>query len=425
MAHRPLLGALRLFLVYSCATLLVCSSRRSNVVHFLTGAEPLAHPEPSNGRRRIHALAHWERSAGRIRGIIQEKYQVHRYSVDLTVKSISQLDPVGQVDFGGGEYRAAGQIRIASSRLRPEDRYEWWDLERGCYAVAYNETLELADDEMALLEPDTRLLRAGGTHTLTFFRGQSRARRRPADGRRLAPANQAERAHLMSALVHTGRWHRENRADASRNAPSTAKPTTNPVSNAPQKTPANAASAQPSASTGAPQAFRLANARRCHPERSRGTCFSEGTPEAARFSYIYDIRMSVRANLQPFSTRWPKSPRSRAAKMPAAPSVTAAVRLDRLPKSRYIRKLIVLLSLGAAFEFYDLFFTAYIAPALYSSGIFTPTTKGFLGIDGFASLVASLFAGLFIGTLFFSRISDRFGRRSMFSFSCCGIRSAP
>jgi hypothetical protein len=111
-------------------------------------------------------------AATRIRGIIQEKYQVHRYSVDLTVKSISQLDPVGQVDFGGGEYRAAGQIRISPSRLRPEDRYEWWDLDRGCYAVAYNETLELADDEIALLEPDTRLLRAGGTHTLTFFRGK-------------------------------------------------------------------------------------------------------------------------------------------------------------------------------------------------------------------------------------------------------------
>src|SRR5690349_3669709 len=75
----------------------------------------------------------------------------------------------------------------------------------------------------------------------------------------------------------------------------------------------------------------------------------------------------------------------------AAPSqrtgtrITVAARLDRLPKSRYVRKLIVLLSLGACFEFYDLFFSAYIAPAFYSSGIFTPTTKGFLGIEGFAS----------------------------------------
>ena len=102
---------------------------------------------------------------------------------------------------------------------------------------------------------------------------------------------------------------------------------------------------------------------------------------------------------------------------PPGTRVTVAARLDRLPKSRYVRKLILLLSLGACFEFYDLFFSAYIAPAFYTSGIFTPTTKGFLGIDGFASFVAALFAGLFVGTLFFSPASDRFGRRAIFSFS--------
>jgi putative MFS transporter len=101
----------------------------------------------------------------------------------------------------------------------------------------------------------------------------------------------------------------------------------------------------------------------------------------------------------------------------AASRVTVAARLDRLPKSRYIRKLIVLLSLGACFEFYDLFFSAYIAPAFYSTGIFTPTTRGFLGIEGFASFVAALFAGLFVGTLVFSPVSDRFGRKAIFSFS--------
>ena len=101
----------------------------------------------------------------------------------------------------------------------------------------------------------------------------------------------------------------------------------------------------------------------------------------------------------------------------AASLVTVAARLDRLPPSRYLRKLILLLSLGACFEFYDLFFSAYIAPALYASGIFTPTTKGFLGIAGFASFVAALFAGLFVGTLCFSSVADRFGRRSIFSFS--------
>jgi len=95
---------------------------------------------------------------------------------------------------------------------------------------------------------------------------------------------------------------------------------------------------------------------------------------------------------------------------------TVAARLDRLNDSRYIRHLVILLSLGGCFEFYDLFFTAYIAPALYQSGIFTPTTKSFFGV-GFASFVASLFAGMLVGTLLFSRVADRFGRRSIFSFS--------
>jgi putative MFS transporter len=107
--------------------------------------------------------------------------------------------------------------------------------------------------------------------------------------------------------------------------------------------------------------------------------------------------------------------------MPAAQNATSratvAARLDRLPNCRYLRRLVILLSLGGCCEFYDLFFSAYIAPALYRAGIFTPTTRGFLGIDGFASFVASLFAGLFIGALFFSPISDNFGRRSTFSFS--------
>ncbi len=103
--------------------------------------------------------------------------------------------------------------------------------------------------------------------------------------------------------------------------------------------------------------------------------------------------------------------------MAADAAVTVAARLDRLPPLRHTRNLVTLLSLGGWFEFYDLFFTAYVAIGLFKEGLFTATTHGLFDLHGFASFVASLFGGMFIGTLVFSWLSDRFGRRSIFTFA--------
>jgi putative MFS transporter len=94
-----------------------------------------------------------------------------------------------------------------------------------------------------------------------------------------------------------------------------------------------------------------------------------------------------------------------------------SARLDRLPTTRYIWKLVALLSLGGCFEFYDLFLMTYIGPGLIRSGLFAGASVSFFGLTGLASFVAATFAGLFIGTIAFGFTADRFGRRAIFTYS--------
>src|SRR6202049_4135291 len=99
----------------------------------------------------------------------------------------------------------------------------------------------------------------------------------------------------------------------------------------------------------------------------------------------------------------------------SAEEITA--RIDRLPPCWTVWRLIVLLSLGGAFEFYDLFQTAYLSPGLIASGIFRAGAKGLFGLTDQATFAAATFAGLFIGTIVFGSVADRFGRRAVFTFS--------
>ncbi len=103
--------------------------------------------------------------------------------------------------------------------------------------------------------------------------------------------------------------------------------------------------------------------------------------------------------------------------MASPSSATIAARLDRLPSSSYVRRLIILISLGGWFEFYDLFFTAAVGTGLVKAGIFKPPGPNIFEINSLASFIAALFTGLFIGTIGFSWLSDRLGRRSIFTFS--------
>ena len=116
-------------------------------------------------------LASGKQLVQRVRNLISEKYQVHAFAVDLTAKQIYSLNPTGEVDFGGSEYLPAERHPVTSHQKHSQDRYQWWTLMHGAYLLEFNETLELAEDEMALLEPHERLLRAGAEHPAQFLRG--------------------------------------------------------------------------------------------------------------------------------------------------------------------------------------------------------------------------------------------------------------
>src|ERR1700735_1252396 len=99
----------------------------------------------------------------------------------------------------------------------------------------------------------------------------------------------------------------------------------------------------------------------------------------------------------------------------AAEQLTA--RLDRLPMTRTLWIMAILLTSGGFFAGSAIGLIGALGPGLFKAKIFTPTTVSFFGLSGFASFVAALFAGFFVATLLVSQIADRFGRRAIFAYS--------
>jgi MFS transporter, putative metabolite:H+ symporter len=101
----------------------------------------------------------------------------------------------------------------------------------------------------------------------------------------------------------------------------------------------------------------------------------------------------------------------------AGQSRAAAIlaRLDRLPGTRHVWLLVTLISLGGMFELYDLFMTAYVIPGLMKAGLLANVAVSIF--TGPALFVAATFTGLFIGTAAFGYVADKYGRRTIFTYS--------
>lgn len=83
-----------------------------------------------------------------------------------------------------------------------------------------------------------------------------------------------------------------------------------------------------------------------------------------------------------------------------------AARLDRLPPTRWHRKLTFVVGIGAFFDLYEIFLGGVLAAVLAESWHLDDTAKSWV--------IASSFLGMFVGANVLSVLADRFGRRRMF-----------
>jgi putative MFS transporter len=86
-------------------------------------------------------------------------------------------------------------------------------------------------------------------------------------------------------------------------------------------------------------------------------------------------------------------------------------RLDRLPMTRYVWQLLLVLSLCGFFEIYEIALTSTLSAGLIHAGIFAADRRGMFGLGDQATFIAATFLGLFVGTSSCASIADRFGRR--------------
>jgi putative MFS transporter len=94
---------------------------------------------------------------------------------------------------------------------------------------------------------------------------------------------------------------------------------------------------------------------------------------------------------------------------PLTPDQVAA-RLDRLPPSRFQRRFLGLVALGAWFDYYDNFVAAALVKILRTAGVVPRTEAGqWFSVEGL--FMASLPLGMFLGTIGFGMASDFLGRR--------------
>ena len=88
------------------------------------------------------------------------------------------------------------------------------------------------------------------------------------------------------------------------------------------------------------------------------------------------------------------------------PIVNSGARLDRLPLSRFHKKMLALIGAGAVVDAFDIYLAGGVVAAMTKEGFSTPVQN--------ATFMSATFVGMFLGAILAGVIGDRFGRRASY-----------
>lgn len=97
-------------------------------------------------------------------GIVHEPTQTQGRGVSLTLAAVFQVVDPGRVDFGGDELVEANLEPVETQFREPEDDYAWWNLDRGQYLIAHNESLAGTGDREFILQTREAVRSRGAFH---------------------------------------------------------------------------------------------------------------------------------------------------------------------------------------------------------------------------------------------------------------------
>ncbi len=96
-----------------------------------------------------------------IQGYIDLETQVTPNGFDLTVAGIYEFKGAGALDFSNKERVIPPDREIRPRKIKPVDKFGWWQLKKGVYKIKTNETVNLPNDLIAMAFSRTSLLRMG------------------------------------------------------------------------------------------------------------------------------------------------------------------------------------------------------------------------------------------------------------------------